>query len=53
MSEDIIVAESLTKIFNGGLVAVNRVNFRVKHGEAFAAVVAAISIILSWRLLNE
>jgi ABC-2 type transport system ATP-binding protein len=35
MSEDIIVAEGLTKIFNGGLVAVDHVNFSVKHGEIF------------------
>lgn len=35
MSEDIIKAEGLTKIFNGGLVAVDHINFSVKHGEIF------------------
>jgi ABC-2 type transport system ATP-binding protein len=35
LNEDIIVAEGLTKIFNGGLVAVDHVNFSVKHGEIF------------------
>jgi len=37
MSEnsDVIIAEGLTKVFNGGLVAVNHINFNVKHGEIF------------------
>lgn len=35
MSEDAIKAEGLTKIFNGGLVAVDHINFSVKHGEIF------------------
>lgn len=35
MSEDIIKAEGLTKIFNSHLVAVDHVNFSVKHGEIF------------------
>lgn len=35
MSEDIIKAEKLTKVFNGGLVAVDHINFSVKHGEIF------------------
>ncbi len=35
MSEDIIKAEGLTKIFNGGLVAVDHIDFSVKHGEIF------------------
>jgi len=35
MSEDIIVAEGLTKVFNSHLTAVDHVNFSVKHGEIF------------------
>jgi ABC-2 type transport system ATP-binding protein len=35
MSEDIIKVEGLTKIFNGGLVAVDHINFNVKSGEIF------------------
>ncbi|MEM3055406.1 MAG: ATP-binding cassette domain-containing protein [Candidatus Bathyarchaeia archaeon] len=35
MSEDVIRAEGLTKIFNKSLVAVNHVNFSVKDGEIF------------------
>jgi len=35
MSEDVIKAEGLTKVFNGNLVAVDHVNFSVKHGEIF------------------
>jgi ABC-2 type transport system ATP-binding protein len=35
MSEDAIKAEGLTKVFNGSLVAVDHVNFSVKHGEIF------------------
>lgn len=35
MSDDIIKAEGLTKIFNGGLVAVDHIDFSVKHGEIF------------------
>jgi len=35
MSEDVIKAEGLTKVFNGSLVAVDHVNFGVKHGEIF------------------
>lgn len=35
MSEDIIKAEGLTKVFNSHLVAVDHVNFSVKHGEIF------------------
>jgi ABC-2 type transport system ATP-binding protein len=35
MSEDVIKVEGLTKIFNGGLVAVDHINFNVKHGEIF------------------
>jgi ABC-2 type transport system ATP-binding protein len=33
--EDAIKAESLTKVFNGNLVAVDHINFSVKHGEIF------------------
>lgn len=35
MSEDIIKAEGLTKVFNSNLVAVDHVDFNVKHGEIF------------------
>src|SRR3990172_5225263 len=35
MSEDAIKAEGLTKIFNHSLVAVDHINFSVKHGEIF------------------
>lgn len=35
MSEEVIQAEGLTKVFNGQLVAVDHVNFSVKHGEVF------------------
>jgi ABC-2 type transport system ATP-binding protein len=35
MSEDAIKAEGLTKIFNGNLVAVDHIDFSVKHGEIF------------------
>src|SRR4030043_648362 len=35
MSDDVIKAEGLTKVFNGNLVAVDHVNFNVKHGEIF------------------
>jgi ABC-2 type transport system ATP-binding protein len=35
MSENIIVAEGLTKVFNKNLVAVDHVNFSVKDGEIF------------------
>ena len=35
MSEDIIKAEGLTKTFNHSLVAVDHINFSVKHGEIF------------------
>ena len=35
MSEDVIKAEGLTKVFNHNLVAVNHINFGVKHGEIF------------------
>ena len=35
MSEDVIKAEGLTKVFNGSLIAVNHINFSVKHGEIF------------------
>ena len=35
MSEDTIKAEGLTKIFNGNLVAVDHIDFSVKHGEIF------------------
>jgi ABC-2 type transport system ATP-binding protein len=35
MSEDIIKAEGLTKVFNKHLTAVDHVNFSVKHGEIF------------------
>jgi ABC-2 type transport system ATP-binding protein len=36
MSEkDTIEAEGLTKVFNGSLVAVDHINFSVKHGEIF------------------
>jgi ABC-2 type transport system ATP-binding protein len=35
MSEDIIKAEGLTRVFNKHLVAVDHVNFSVKHGEIF------------------
>jgi len=35
MSEDIIKAEGLTKVFNKSLVAVDHVNFSVKEGEIF------------------
>jgi len=33
--EDAIKAEGLTKVFNGSLVAVDHINFSVKHGEIF------------------
>jgi ABC-2 type transport system ATP-binding protein len=33
--EDAIKAEGLTKVFNGSLVAVDHIDFRVKHGEIF------------------
>ena len=35
MSEDAIKAESLTKVFNGNLVAVDHIDFSVKNGEIF------------------
>ncbi|NWF87597.1 ATP-binding cassette domain-containing protein [Candidatus Bathyarchaeota archaeon] len=35
MSEEIIRAEGLTKVFNKHLTAVDHVNFSVKHGEIF------------------
>jgi ABC-2 type transport system ATP-binding protein len=35
MSEEIIKAEGLTKVFNHSLTAVDHVNFSVKHGEVF------------------
>ena len=35
MTDDIIVAEGLTKIFNKHLVAVDHINFTVKKGEIF------------------
>ena len=35
MSEDVIKAEGLTKVFNHNLVAVDHINFSVKHGEVF------------------
>jgi len=35
MSEDAIKAEGLTKVFNGSLVAVDHIDFSVKHGEIF------------------
>jgi ABC-2 type transport system ATP-binding protein len=35
MSEDVIKAEDLTKVFNHNLVAVDHINFSVKHGEIF------------------
>jgi ABC-2 type transport system ATP-binding protein len=35
MSEDIIKAEGLTRVFNKHLIAVDHVNFSVKHGEIF------------------
>jgi ABC-2 type transport system ATP-binding protein len=35
MSEKVIMAEDLTKVFNGSLVAVDHVNFSVKQGEIF------------------
>jgi len=35
MSEEIIKAEGLTKVFNRHLTAVDHVNFSVKHGEIF------------------
>jgi ABC-2 type transport system ATP-binding protein len=33
--EEAIKAEGLTKVFNGSLVAVDHINFSVKHGEIF------------------
>jgi ABC-2 type transport system ATP-binding protein len=35
MSEEIIKAEGLTKVFNGHLVAVDHVNFEIKRGEVY------------------
>ena len=35
MSEDVISAAGLTKVFNGSLVAVDHINFAVKRGEIF------------------
>ncbi|HEY4675021.1 MAG TPA: ATP-binding cassette domain-containing protein, partial [Candidatus Bathyarchaeia archaeon] len=35
MSDDIITAEGLTKVFNKHLTAVDHINFSVKHGEIF------------------
>ena len=35
MSEDIIKAEGLTKVFNHQLVAVDHVNFEIKRGEIY------------------
>ena len=35
MSEDIIKAEGLTRVFNKHLIAVDHVNFSVKHGEIY------------------
>ena len=35
MSEEVIKAEGLTKVFNKHLTAVDHVNFSVKHGEIF------------------
>src|SRR5512147_1837965 len=34
-SEDVIIVEGLTKTFNHSLIAVDHVNFNVKHGEIF------------------
>jgi ABC-2 type transport system ATP-binding protein len=34
-NEAVINVEGLTKVFNGGLVAVDHINFSVKHGEIF------------------
>ncbi len=34
-NEDVIRVEGLTKVFNGGLVAVDHINFSVKGGEIF------------------
>ena len=35
MTEDVIIVEGLTKIFNGNFVAVDHVSFNVKSGEIF------------------
>ncbi len=35
MNENAIIAEGLTKVFNGSLVAVDHINFNVKNGEIF------------------
>ena len=35
MTEDAIKADGLTKVFNGSLVAVDHIDFSVKHGEIF------------------
>ncbi|MEM3475817.1 MAG: ATP-binding cassette domain-containing protein [Candidatus Bathyarchaeia archaeon] len=35
MTEDVISAESLTKVFNKGLIAVNHISFNVRRGEIF------------------
>jgi ABC-2 type transport system ATP-binding protein len=35
MSEEVIKAEGLTKVFNKSLVAVDHINFSVKSGEIF------------------
>jgi len=35
VTEDVIVVEGLTKIFNGDLIAVDHVSFSVKNGEIF------------------
>jgi ABC-2 type transport system ATP-binding protein len=35
MSEDVIKAEGLTKVFNGSLIAVDHISFSVKHSEIF------------------
>jgi ABC-2 type transport system ATP-binding protein len=35
MSEEIIKAEGLTKVFNSHLVAVDHVNFEIKRGEVY------------------
>jgi ABC-type multidrug transport system ATPase subunit len=49
MSEDIIRAEGLTRVFNSHLTAVDHVDFSVKHGEIFWV----RARVLSWRFLNK
>jgi len=68
MSEEIIKAEGLTKVFNKHLTAVENINFSVKRSidrdwakVAFdfayvgmsAAIVATIGLALSWRFLSK